>query len=134
GDLTGRANIASTLADGVLAYASFAKGAKSGGINMSGLTLDNNNQPALNTAVVHPEKNTAYEIGLRTQLFDRRLILNVNGYYTRVSDFQANVTDTGAAVALRNSRASLPEVRVKGFEADLIAQFTNQFKLRATAA
>jgi iron complex outermembrane receptor protein len=36
GSLTGRANIAYQLTDTVLGYASFARGAKSGGINMSG--------------------------------------------------------------------------------------------------
>jgi iron complex outermembrane receptor protein len=36
----------------VLGYASYARGSKSGGINMSGLPLDNANLPALNTAVV----------------------------------------------------------------------------------
>ena len=134
GDLTGRANISYAFTDGVLGYASYARGAKSGGINMSGLPLDNNNQPALNTAVVRPEKNTAYEIGLKTQLFDRRLIFNIDAYYTQVRDFQANVTDTGAAVALRTYLANIPKVRVKGIEADAIAQVTSDFQLRASAA
>lgn len=134
GDVTGRANVSYALTDGVLAYASYARGAKSGGINMSGLPLDNNNQPALNTAVVKPEKNTAYEIGLKTQLFDHRLIFNVDAYYTQVRDFQANVTDTGAAVALRTYLANIPKVRVKGIEADAIAQVTPDLQLRASAA
>jgi len=134
GDLTGRANVSYAFTDGVLGYASYARGAKSGGINMSGLPLDNNNQPALNTAVVRPEKNTAYEIGLKTQLFGRRLIFNIDAYYTQVRDFQANVTDTGAAVALRTYLANIPKVRVKGIEADAIAQVTSDFQLRASAA
>ncbi len=134
GDVTGRANISYALTNGVLAYASYARGAKSGGINMSGLPLDNNNLPALNTAVVKPEKNTAYEIGIKTELFDRRLILNIDAYYTRVRDFQTNVTDTGAAVALRTYLANIPKVRVKGVEADAIAQVTRGLQLRASAA
>jgi iron complex outermembrane receptor protein len=134
GSLTGRANLSYALTDGVRAYASYARGAKSGGINMSGLPLDNNNQPALNTAVVRPEKNTAYEVGLKTQLFDRRLIFNIDAYYTQVRDFQTNVTDTGAAVALRTYLANIPKVRVKGIEADAIAQVTSDLQLRASAA
>jgi iron complex outermembrane receptor protein len=134
GSLTGRANIAYQLTDTVLGYASFARGAKSGGINMSGLPLDNNNLPALNTAVVRPEKNTNYEVGLKTQFFDRRLTLNVDGYYSRVTDFQANVTDTGAAAALRTYLANIPKVVVKGFEADATAALTHHFSLRASVA
>ncbi|TVV75495.1 TonB-dependent receptor [Sphingomonas solaris] len=134
GDVTGRANISYALTDEVRGYVSYARGAKSGGINMSGLPLDNNGQPALNTAVVKPEKNTAWEVGLKTQLFDRRLTLNIDAFHTTVRDFQANVTDTGAAVALRTYLANIPEVRVKGIEADAIAQVTRDFQLRASGA
>jgi iron complex outermembrane receptor protein len=134
GAFTGRANISYALTDGVLGYASYARGAKSGGINMSGLPLNNNGLPALNTAVVKPEKNTAYEVGLKTQLFEQRLIVNIDAYYTTVRDFQTNVTDTGAAVALRTYLANIPKVRVKGVEADAIAQVTQNFQLRASAA
>jgi iron complex outermembrane recepter protein len=134
GAFTGRANLSYEMTNGVLGYAGFARGAKSGGINMSGLPLNNAGQPALNTAVVKPEKNTAYEVGLKTQLFDKRLIFNVDAYYTTVRDFQTNVTDTGAAVALRTYLANIPKVRVKGVEADAIAQVSRDFQLRASAA
>ncbi|MDF0487643.1 TonB-dependent receptor [Sphingomonas sp. H39-1-10] len=134
GSLTGRANVAYDFTPGVLGYVSFARGAKSGGINMSGLPLDNTNQPALSKAVVRPETNTAYEIGLKTRLFDRRLTFNIDGYYTRVTDFQANVTDTGAAAALRTYLANIPKVTVKGFEADAVATPIPALSLRGAVA
>lgn len=134
GALTGRANIAYDFTDNVLGYVSFARGAKSGGINMSGLPLDNNNQPALGTAVIRPEQNTSYEAGLKLRAFGRRLTVNVDGYYTRVTDFQANVTDTRAAVALRTYLANIPRVTVNGFEADATAQVTERIALRAGVA
>ena len=134
GALTGRANLAYQFTADILGYASFARGAKSGGINMSGLPLDNASQPALNTAVVKPEQNTTYEIGLKTRLFDRRLTLNVDAYYTRVTDFQANVTDTGAAAALRTYLANIPKVTVKGIEADANVQVSKRFSLNASVA
>ena len=134
GALTGRANLAYQFTPDVFGYAGFARGAKSGGINMSGLPLDNANQPALNTAVVRPEQNTNYEIGLKTRLFGQRLTLNVDAYYTRVTDFQANVTDTGAAAALRTYLANIPKVTVKGIEADANVQVSKRFSLNASAA
>jgi len=134
GSLTGRANLAWQITDDVMSYASFARGAKSGGINMSGLPLDTANQPVLSTAVVKPEQNTNYEVGLKTRLFDRHLIFNVDGYYTRVTDFQANVTDTSATVALRTYLANIPKVIVKGFEADATANVTRDLSLRAAVA
>jgi iron complex outermembrane receptor protein len=134
GALTGRGNIAYQATDDILGYVSYARGEKSGGINMSGLPLNDQNLPATGTAVVRPEKNTAYEVGLKTQLFDRRLIFNVDGYYTRVTDFQANVTDTRAAAALRTYLANIPEVTVKGFEADATALVTRNLSLRGSVA
>ncbi|MDB5674010.1 MAG: hypothetical protein JWM65_992 [Sphingomonas bacterium] len=134
GSLTGRANIAWQMTDDVLGYASFARGAKSGGINMSGLPLDTANQPVPSTAVVKPEQNTNYEVGLKTRAFDRHLIFNLDGFYTRVTDFQANVTDTSATVALRTYLANIPLVTVKGFEADATAAVTRDLSLRAAIA
>jgi len=134
GALTGRANVSYDFAPGALGYASFARGAKSGGINMSGLPLNNAGLPALGTAVVRPETGTAYEVGVKTRLFDRRLIFNIDGFYTRVTDFQANVTDTGAAAALRTYLANIPRVTVKGFEADATAIVTRGFSLRGSVA
>ena len=134
GALTGRVNATYAFTDAVLGYASFARGAKSGGINMSGLPLDTANNPVLSTAVVRPEENTAYEVGLKTRLFDRRLIFNVDGFYTKVTDFQANVTDTAATVALRTYLANIPKVTVRGFEIDSTALVTHDFSLRANVA
>ena len=82
------ANLAWQATDGVLAYPSHSRGFKLG-INMSGLPLTATNQPATAFAVVRPERNMTYQAGLKTRLPDRRLILNVDGYYTRVRDFQA---------------------------------------------
>jgi iron complex outermembrane receptor protein len=118
GSLSGRANIAWEPTDDVLLYASFARGFKSGGINMSGLPLDANNQPALATAVIDPERNTTWEAGLKSTLWDGRFTLNLAAYRTTVSDFQATVVDSSQTVALRGYLSNIPAVRVQGIEAD----------------
>ena len=134
GSLSGRANVAWQASEGVLAYASYARGFKSGGINMSGLPLDAQNQPALSTAVVQPERNTTWEGGLKTRLFDRRLILNADAYHTRVTDFQATIVDSSQTVALRGYLSNIPVVTVKGAEADLTALLLPGLTLRAGLA
>lgn len=118
GSLSGRANIAWKPVDAVMLYASFARGFKSGGINMSGLPLDANNQPALGTAVVRPERNTTWEAGIKAAMWDQRVTLNLAAYHTAVRDFQAMVVDSSQTVALRGYLSNIPEVRVKGIEAD----------------
>ena len=125
GSLSGRANIAWQPSDEVLLYASVARGFKSGGINMSGLPLDANNQPALPTAVVEPERNTTWEAGIKSTLWDGRLTLNLAVFHTTVSDFQATVVDSSQTVALRGYLSNIPEVRVQGIEADTRLQIGN---------
>ena len=115
GSLSGRVMASYRVTDAVMAYASFAKASKSGGINMSGLPLDAGNNPALATAVVRPERNTSYELGVKTALFDRRLIFNADLFDTDVRDFQTNVVDTGRG-ALRGYLANIEHVRVRGLE------------------
>lgn len=132
GSLSGRANLSYQLTDDVQGYASFARGFKSGGINMSGLALDAQNQPALSTAVVRPEKNSTFEVGVKTRLFDRRVILNLDAYYTRVTDFQATIVDSAQTVALRGYLSNIPKVVVKGIEADSTWLVTPQLSVRAS--
>ena len=134
GSLSGRANIAYQLTDDILGYASYARGFKSGGINMSGLPLDSQNQPVLGTAVVNPERNTTYEAGIKSRLFDRRLTLNLAGFYTQVQDFQATIVDSTQTVALRGYLSNIPEVTVKGIEADAVAQIGANLSLRGSVA
>ena len=117
GSLSGRVNLAWRWNDAVMSYLSAARTSKSGGINMSGLPLTASNQPALTTALVKPEKNTTFELGVKTRLLDQRLLLNVDVYQTTVHDFQANVVDTGPG-ALRGYLANIDTVRVRGTELD----------------
>lgn len=133
-NLSGRANLAWQATDQVLAYASYARGFKSGGINLSGLPLDIANQPVLTTAVIRPELNTTYEAGLKAALFERRLTFNLAGFTTAVRDFQATIVDSAQTVALRGYLSNIPKVTVKGVEADVTATLTPRFQLRGNLA
>lgn len=117
GSPSGRASISYQISDGIMAYGTYARGSKSGGINMSGLPLNPANLPALATAVIKPEQNTTWEVGFKTRLLDDHLLVNIDGFDTTVRDFQANVVDTGPG-ALRGYLANIDKVRVQGVEMD----------------
>jgi iron complex outermembrane receptor protein len=134
GSLSGRANVAYRFADAIMAYASFAHGYKSGGINMSGLPLDAQNNPVLSTAVVKPERNTTYEVGVKTRFLDNRVTFNLTGYYTKVHNFQATIVDSSQTVALRGYLANIPEVVVKGIEVDATVHPVEGLTLRGSLA
>jgi iron complex outermembrane receptor protein len=117
GSASGRVTLSYQMNPAFMAYGSYAQGYKSGGINMSGLPLNPSNLPALSLAVVEPEHNTTYEVGLKTSFFDDRLLFNIDAFRTSVRDFQANVVDS-APGALRGYLANIDKVRVVGVELD----------------
>jgi iron complex outermembrane receptor protein len=116
--VTGDVNLSWQVTPDVMTYASYARGFKSGGINLAGLPFNASNNPALNRAVVSPEKNQAYEAGVKTQFWQRRITANFAAFRSDVRDFQANVVDTGPG-ALRGYLANIDKVRSQGVEADL---------------
>jgi iron complex outermembrane recepter protein len=133
-NLSGRANLAFAVTDNLYVYVNYARGFKSGGINMSGLALDAQNMPVLSTAVIRPELNTTYESGIKGKLFGRRLIVNLALYSTQVRDFQATIVDSSQTVALRGYLSNIPKVTVQGFELDATAQITRGLRIRASTA
>lgn len=124
GAASGRVDLSYAWNEQVMPYVTYTRGSKSGGINMSGLPLNAANLPALGTAVVKPEKNTTTELGVKTRLFERHLLLNVDVYDTTVREFQTNVVDTGPG-ALRGYLANIDKVRVRGLEADATFHLTS---------
>ena len=121
GDLSGQAALSYDVSDTVLVYGSFARGYKSGGINMAGIPNLPDGTPSLTSAVVEPEVVTTWELGLKTQLFDKRVTANLAAYRTDVEDYQANVVDTGPG-ALRGYLANAEKVEIKGVELDAFAR------------
>lgn len=117
GSLSGQVNLSYAATDDVLVYANWAKGYKSGGINLGGLPVDAAGVPQLDRAVVDPERTTTIEAGLKSQFLDRRVTLNLAAFKTVTKDYQANVVDT-AGGTLRQYLANVDEVRSQGVELD----------------
>jgi iron complex outermembrane receptor protein len=101
--------------DDVTLYASVARGFKGGGFNAL------QDSPALRT--VEPEIPMAYEIGAKTELFDRRLRLNVAAFHTDFEDFQVQAITTSATGTLVFDVVNAGKLRTQGIEADFSARF-----------
>lgn len=132
-NLSGDITVSYDFAPFVHGYASYARSFKSGGINLSGLPLDLNNEPALSAATVDPEKVNNFELGLKTQLFDRRITFNVAGFWTEIDDYQATVTN-GQLGVLRGYLANAGKVRTRGFEIDTAFRPTERFNAYVNTA
>ena len=132
-NLSGDITAAYTVTSDIHAYATYARSYKSGGINLSGLPLDGSNNPILSAATVKPEKVNHFELGLKTQFLDRRLTLNLAGFWTEISDYQATVTN-GQLGVLRGYLANAGKVRTRGLEFDSAFRPTDRFSFYANGA
>jgi iron complex outermembrane receptor protein len=121
------------IAGDVMAYATYAKSFKSGGINLAGLPLDAANNPILAAATVKPEKVDHSEVGLKTQFLDRRATLNLSGFWTEIQDYQATVSN-GQLGLLRGYLANADKVRVRGLEADFSVRPNKRINLYVSGA
>ncbi|MES2339021.1 MAG: TonB-dependent receptor [Pseudomonadota bacterium] len=126
-------NVNYKFARDVLGYATYAKSFKTVGINQNGLPLDTNNQPVLSASTVRPESVDHYEIGLKTQFWDRRATFNLSAFRTSIKDFQATVNG-GQFGTVRGYLANAERVRSQGVEADIKLRTSDRFTAYANAA
>lgn len=112
-------NLSYKVAPDILAYATYARSFKTGGINLNGVPSRADGTPALDVAQIKPEKVDHFEVGLKTQFWDRRATLNLAGFWTEIKDFQASViSNVSGSNVLRGYLANAEKVRVRGVEAD----------------
>ena len=114
------------LARDVLAYATYAKTFKSGGINLNGVPSDAAGNPLLAAGTVKPESVNHYELGTKAQFWDRKATLNVSAYRTDIGNYQALVTN-GQLGVLRGYLANAEKVRTQGFEWDFSVRPSERF-------
>jgi len=101
--------------DAIMLYGSFTHGFKSGGFNLDPSAAIGGSDPRFES-----EKVEAYEIGLKSEMFDRRLRVNVALFDQRLSDFQV-LDFTGVQFQTFN----VDKARSTGFEIESLAQFTD---------
>jgi iron complex outermembrane receptor protein len=131
-NLSGQITLSYKVAENVNAYATYATGYKSVGLNTGGVPADASNQPVLSAATVKPEDVHNYEIGIKTALF-RGATANISGFDTEVKDFQAQVTN-GSVGVIRGYLANAPKVRVRGAEFDGNLKVNNNLSFNGAAA
>jgi iron complex outermembrane receptor protein len=126
-------NVNYKVARDVLAYATYAKSFKTLGINQNGLPLTTANVPDLSASTVKPESVNHFEIGLKTQFWDRKATFNVSAFLTEIKDFQATVNG-GQFGTVRGYLANAEKVRSKGLEADFKIRPSDRFTAYANGA
>jgi iron complex outermembrane receptor protein len=119
GDVSGQADLSYQARDNILTYVNYARGYKSGGLNLVQL-------PAGASPVIAPESIDAVEAGVKTQFFAKRLTVNADVFWERDTNYQANIYDPTLS---KQYLANVPEVRSEGVEIDAKAQPTDNLSL-----
>ena len=121
------------LARDVLAYATYARSFKSGGVNLNGVPADGAGDPILSAATVRPETVDHYEAGIKAQAWDRRITANLALFRTDIADYQALVTN-GQLGVLRGYLANVEQVRTQGVELDFSIRPSPRFNAYVNGA
>jgi iron complex outermembrane receptor protein len=128
GEATGRATLSYQFTEGVFGYLTYAHGFKSGAYNDQTGTTGVPITPAA-AAPTDPEIADSYEIGLKLDLLDDRMRINLAGFYVEYSDAQRDlVADFGTFQETRFFNAA--EVTSGGIEAEVTALLTDWLEFR----
>lgn len=114
----------------VLVYASYARGEKTGGFN-TGLNV------FVDQRAYQPEDSNNYEIGLKSDLLDRRLRLNLAGFYIDWNNQQAacqNPASAGGSSTNRTYTCNVAASTIYGVEAEAVARVAPWFSISANYA
>ena len=119
------------ITEDIFSYFSYSRGFKSGGFTTR-LTAPFNPDFAGNIAGgltdlrFNPEKAEAFEVGVKSEFLNRRLRLNLAGFWTNYNNIQI-VVQRGITPANENAAKG----RIRGFEAELQALATEAFRITA---
>jgi iron complex outermembrane receptor protein len=96
--------------DQIMGYAKESHGYRSGGENFRGANTPESFRP------FQPELVTEYEVGAKTELFDRTLRLNADVYYDNYSDIQRSISIPTAAGVPTTLVGNAASAKIKGLE------------------
>lgn len=101
------------ITDDVMVYATTSTGFRSGGFSPRASEVEILQTP------YRPEQLTNYELGIKTTLFDSRLMLNATAFHMKYEDMQIesaipSTTGTGTQTTMGNAG----QATISGFEAD----------------
>lgn len=125
-EFTPRLTVNYEVTPDVMVYANYSQGYKAGGFNSRG-TIPENIGP------YDPERVNAFEVGAKTDLFDRLLRLNVAGFVNNYRDLQQSVTKMGA-VRAENITTNVAAAKIYGFEIESLLRPAQGFTIGANLA
>ncbi|MBC7505818.1 MAG: TonB-dependent receptor [Sandarakinorhabdus sp.] len=118
-NLSGKVGLQYQANSNLMAYGTYTRGYKGPAVRAdSGDPIAGPDVAA--TARIAPETVDAFEAGVRSQFLDRRLTLNLTGFYSKFNNFQANTVNPANPV--QQSLVNAGDVSTRGFELEVAAR------------
>jgi len=127
---TPRATVDFKLNEDITLYAIYAKGYKPGGFN--GAVAISNGRPADESFL--QEESVNYELGMKSQWFDRRLVLNVGVFKMKIDDMQLTTPITNSVGAVTSIATNQGDGEITGLEIESRYAVTDDFTVGFTYA
>ena len=125
--VSGRIGPQLDLSKDMMVYATYSRGYKGPAYNVFF------NMAATADFALAPETSNSYEVGLKSELMDRKLRLNIAAFSTEYEGYQANVPDLlNGTIITRTINAG--NVETKGIEVDLTARVTPSLTVNGSLA
>lgn len=128
--VTGRASLKYEFSPTVNAFATVSTGYKGQTYDLT--TGFNNNRAA--AGPIKPERSRDIELGVRSQLFDRKVTLNVTLFSTTYKNLQAQTIETLADGTTNFRLTNVGKLGTKGAEIDTLIRPSDDFSLTGSVA
>ena len=123
GNLSGSASVSYKITPDVTAYIAFANGYQAGGLDL------NNGSGNPTAATVNPSSTDNYEVGLKSTLFDDRLVLDLTAYNEVLYGFQTSISYILPNGTTYRGATNAGNIRSRGIEWDAKANLGDGIRL-----
>jgi iron complex outermembrane receptor protein len=127
--VVGNISLQHFFAEDIMVYTSYARGYKGQAFDIG---ENFNAEKARNPA--EPESSDAYEIGLKSTLWDDRLQFNAVAFYTTYDDFQVQRQEINDAGVAEFSLNNVGELETQGVELETLALLSENLNLTFNAS
>ena len=112
------------FADNSQLYGFWSKGYRSGGFNFR-----NAKPNIIPPGPTQEEENNTFEVGLKTDLMDGRMRLNIAAFQNKIDGMQRELNMPDADVVVLQATINAGDVTIKGIEVDFVALITDTFSV-----
>jgi iron complex outermembrane receptor protein len=120
------------VGDSLLIYGISSYGAKAGGFNPTVPPVSGGTFLPIETLKVKPEQTADLELGVKSELLDHHIILNLNGYWESVIDYQTSALQLLPNSERKQNITNVGSVRSQGVEVDLTARILSGIQLTSS--